>query len=67
MEKNFGSIVFYIRRPVDRRQFKDRRFFPRHEDLDHKPERRVNMIDRRILGDRRELISDIKNTFGKVA
>jgi hypothetical protein len=63
MDKKFGSITFYTRRPVDRRQFKDRRFFPRHEDLDHKPERRVNMIDRRILGDRRGLVSDIINTL----
>ena len=67
MEKKFKEIVFYIRRPVDRRQFKDRRFFPRHEDLDHKPERRVNMIDRRMLGDRRKLIPEVKNTFWKKA
>ena len=67
MEKKFKEIVHYIRRPVDRRQFKDRRFFPRHEDLDHKPERRVNMIDRRILGDRRKLLSEVKNTFWKKA
>ena len=67
MEKKFKEIVFYIRRPVDRRQFKDRRFFPRHEDLDHAPERRVNMIDRRMLGDRRKLLSEVKNTFWKKA
>ena len=67
MGKKFKEIVFYIRRPVDRRQFKDRRFFPRHEDLDHAPERRVNMIDRRMLGDRRELLSEVKNTFWKKA
>ena len=67
MEKKFKEIVFYIRRPVDRRQFKDRRFFPRHEDLDHAPERRVNMIDRRMLGNRRELLPEIKNTFWKKA
>ncbi len=67
MEKKFESRVFCSRRPVDRRQFKDRRFFPRHEDLDHKPERRVNMIDRRILGDRRKLLSEVKNTFWKEA
>jgi hypothetical protein len=67
MEKKFKEIIFYTRRPVDRRQFKDRRFFPRHEDLDHAPERRVNMIDRRMLGDRRKLISEVKNTFWKKA
>ena len=67
MEKKFKEIVFYIRRPVDRRQFRDRRFFPRHEDLGHAPERRVNMIDRRMLGGRRELLSEVKNTFWKKA
>ena len=67
MEKKFKEIVHYIRRPVDRRQFKDRRFFPRHEDLVHAPERRVNMIDRRMLGNRRKLISEVKNTFWKKA
>ena len=67
MGKKFKKIVSYIRRPVDRRQFKDRRFFPRHEDLDHAPERRVNMIDRRMLGGRRELLPEVKNTFWKKA
>ena len=67
MEKNFKEIVYYIRRPVDRRQFKDRRFFPRHEDIDHAPERRVNMIDRRTLGDRRKFLSEVKNTFWEKA
>ena len=67
MERKFKSRIFCSRRPVDRRKFKDRRFFPRHEDLDHKPERRVNMIDRRILGDRRKLFSEVKNTFWKEA
>ena len=65
MEKKFKEIVFYIRRPVDRRQFKDRRFFPRHEDLDHAPERRVNMIDRRMLGGKRKLLPEVKNTVWK--
>ena len=63
MERKFKSRVFCSRRPVDRRQFKDRRFFPRHEDLDHAPERRVNMFDRRILGDRRRMFPEIMNTF----
>ena len=67
MEKKFKEIVHYIRRPVDRRQFKDRRFFPRHEYLDHAPERRVNMIDRRMLGGRRKLLPEVKNTFWKKA
>ena len=53
MEKNFGTIVHYTRRPVDRRRVEDRRLFPKQEDLDHNPERRVNMIDRRMNSDRR--------------
>ena len=64
MGKKFESRVFCSRRPVDRRQFKDRRFFSRHEDLDHAPERRVNMIDQRIHGGKRRLLPEIKFTFG---
>ena len=67
MEKNFGTISFYIRRPVDRRRVEDRRFFLKQENLDHNPERRVNMIDQRIHGDRRRMVSDILNTFGEDA
>ena len=67
MEKKLGGIVLYIRQPIDRREVKERRFFPRHEDLDHAPERRVNMIDRRRFGGRRGLPSDIKNTLLKDA
>ena len=63
MEKKFKERVFNTRRTVDRRKFKDRRFFPRHEDLDHAPERRVNMFDRRILGDRRRLFPESMKTF----
>ena len=65
MKDNYAEVIFCTRSPFDRRKVKDRRFFPRHEDLDHKPERRVNMIDRRILGDRRKLFSEVKNTFWK--
>jgi hypothetical protein len=63
MEKNFGSIVFYIRRPVDRRRVKNGRLFLKQEDLDHDPVRRGNMIKRRMLGDRRRLLPEIMNTF----
>ena len=67
MGKKFKKIVSYIRRPVDRRQFKDRRLFLEQEYLEHTSERRINMIDRRMLGDRRKLISEVKNTFWKKA
>ena len=67
MEKNFGTISFYIRRPVDRRRVEDRRFFLKQENLDHNPERRVTMIERRMFGDRRGVASDIMNAFWKEA
>jgi hypothetical protein len=63
MEKNFGTIAFYIRRPVDRRRVKNGRLFLKQEDLDHDPVRRGNMIKRRMLGDRRRLLPEILNTF----
>ena len=64
MEKNFGTIVNYIRRPVDRRRVEDRRFFLKQENLDHNPERRVNMIDHRIHGGKRRVLPEIIYTFG---
>ena len=63
MEKNFGTIAFYTRRPDGRRRVNDRRLFLEQEYLDHNPERRVSMIDRRMLSDRRGLFSDALNTF----
>ena len=56
MEKKFKEIVYYTRRPVDRRRVKDRRLFLKLEYLDHNPERRNIMIRRRMFGDRRELL-----------
>ena len=67
MEKKFKEIVYYIRRPVDRRKVEDRRLFLEQEYLDHKPERRVNMIKRRMLGGRRKVLPEIMNTFWKKA
>ena len=67
MEKNFGTIVNYTRRPVDRRRVEDRRLFLKQEYLDHNPERRVNKIQRRMTGDRRRLLPEIMNTFWKEA
>ena len=53
------SLSFFklqTRRPVDRRRVKDRRSSLKQEGLDHYPERRVNMIKRRMLGDRRAML-----------
>ena len=67
MEKNFGTIAFYTRRPDGRRRVNDRRLFLEQEYLDHNPERRINKSDRRLFGDRRLIITDALNTFWKEA
>ena len=65
MDKKLDSIYFYTRRHVDRRRVGGRRLFCEQEYLDHNPERRVSMIDRRMHSDRRGVASDILNTFWK--
>ena len=67
MGNNNAEVIFQIRSSVDRRRVEDRRFFLRHEDLDHNPGRIGNMIKRRMFGDRRRLLPEIMNTFWKVA
>ena len=67
MENKNADVIFQIRLPVDRRMAVNRRFFLRHEFLEHNPERRVNIITRRMHGDRRGVVSDILNTFWKEA
>ena len=67
MRNNNAEVIFRTRSSVDRRKVEDRRLFLKHEYLDHNPERRVNMIDRRIFGDRRELLPEIMNTFWEKA
>jgi hypothetical protein len=67
MGTKLDGKVFYIRRPIDRREIKERRLFLKQGYLDHNPERRVNMINRRRVGVRRGLPSDIKNTLLKNA
>jgi hypothetical protein len=67
MGTKLDGKVFYIRRPIDRREIKERRLFLKQGYLDHNPERRVNMINRRRVGVRRGLPSDIKNTLLKQA
>ena len=66
MEKKIGTIAIYTRGPVDRRRVEGRRLFLKQEYLEHKPERRVTMIDRRMHGDRRRLFPDIRNIFREV-
>jgi hypothetical protein len=63
MGNNNAEVIIKTRSLVDRRRVEDRRLFLKHEYLDHNPERRVNMIKRRMLGDRRELLTEIMNTF----
>jgi hypothetical protein len=63
MGNNNTEVIIKTRSLVDRRRVEDRRLFLKHEYLDHNPERRVNMIKRRMLGDRRELLTEIMNTF----
>jgi hypothetical protein len=64
---NNDEVIFQKRLPVDRRRFEDRRLSLKQEYLDHNSERRVNMIKRRMLGDRRELLPEIMNTFWEKA
>ena len=66
MVKNNAEVIFQTRLPVDRRRVEDRRLSLKQEYLDN-PERRVNMIKRRMLGNRRKLLSEIMNTFWEKA
>ena len=65
MKDKYAEVIFQTctRSPVDRRKVKDRRLFIKQKYLYHIPERRVNIIDRRMLSDRRGLFSDALNTF----
>ena len=67
MGNNNAEVNFQIRSSVDRRRVEERRFFLRHEDLNHDSGIRGNMIKRRMLGDRRRLLPEIMNTFWKEA
>ena len=60
MEKKFGDIVKYTRRPVDRRKVENRRLFLKQESLDNNLERRVN-IRRQNMGDRRNSLLTVSN------
>ena len=65
MGTKLDGKVFYIRRPIDRREVKEKRLFLKQGYLDHNPERRVNKIDRRIHGDRRRMLSKLIYNFWK--
>jgi hypothetical protein len=65
MENNNVEVIFKTRSPIERRRGKNRRLFLKQEYLDHKPERRVDLIDRRMLGERRELFPEILDSFGE--
>jgi len=62
MKKN-DYIPFCSRRHVDRRRVKDRRSILKQGYLGHNPERRANMVGRRIIGDRRGLLSRYYEDF----
>ena len=70
-ERVKDSLSFFklqTRSHVDRRKVKDRRSPHRKEFLTHIPERRANMVGRRINGDRRGMISRYYEYFvGKSA
>jgi hypothetical protein len=67
MKDNYAEVIFCTRQPFSRRKFKDRRLFLEQESLYHIPERRVNMINRRMLSDRRGLFSESMDIFWKEA
>ena len=68
MKDNYAEVIFCTRQPFSRRKVKmNRRLFLEQESLYHNPERRVSMIDRRMLSDRRGLFSEIMDNFWKVA
>jgi hypothetical protein len=59
-ERVKDSLSFFklqTRSHVDRRKVKDRRSSHRKEFLTHIPERRANMVGRRMIGDRRGMLS----------
>ena len=63
MENNNNKVIFQTRSTIDRRRVKDRRLFLKQEYLDHNPERRANMVGRRMTGDRRGYLSRYYEDF----
>ena len=59
MENKKAEVIFQTRSSDDRRRVEDRRFYTRHEDLEHDPARIRNKIKRRMLGDRRKVLPEL--------
>ena len=65
MENKKAEVTFQTRLSDDRRRSEDMRLSLNHEYLDHNPERRVNMVGRRMTGDRRRMLAEFLKTFWK--
>ena len=65
MGNNNAEVIIKTRSSVDRRKLKDRRSFLKTESIAHYPERRVSMIGRRVMGDRRGLVAQYYEYFLK--
>ena len=65
MGNNNAEVIIKTRSSVDRRKVKDRRSSLKQGYLGHKPERRANMIGRRVMGDRRGLVAQYYEYFLK--
>jgi len=65
MENKKAEVIFQTRSSVDRRKVGGRRLFRKQEYLDHNPERRINLFERRMIEDRRRLLPESRHTFEK--
>ena len=59
MRDKYAEVIIKTRSLFDRRRVEERRLSLKQEYLDHKPERRANMVGRRMIGDRRKLLPEI--------
>jgi hypothetical protein len=57
VKDSLSFFKFQTRRHVDSRRVKDRRSILKQGYLGHNPERRANMVGRRMIGDRRGYLS----------
>ena len=60
---NKSTKIIQTRSSFDRRKSMNRRSFLKHDYPCHNLQRRVIMIKRRMIGDRRSFSTDIMNTF----
>ena len=63
MGNNNAEVIIKTRSPLDRRRVKDRRSILKQGYLGHNPERRANMVGRRMIGDRRGYLSRYYEDF----